>query len=205
MLVDSYIKKAISSFNTISEERKNTLLKISHFVEAKLKTTGKAELIYICTHNSRRSHFGQIWGQTAASYYKIKNVLTYSGGTEATAFNPNAIAAVQRAGFRVRKEHENEAKNPHYLVTYSVEDADIVCFSKTYDDASNPQKEFCAVMTCTEADGNCPFIAGAELRVSCPYDDPKAFDGTDFQDAKYDERCLQIATETLWTFSQVRI
>jgi len=203
MLIDSYIQKAIKSFDTISYERKIILLAISRFVENKLKTAGKAELNYICRHNSRRSHFGQIWGQTAASYYQLKNVLTYSGGTEATAFNPNAIAAIQRVGFRVRKV--DESMNPHYLVAYSASEPDIVCFSKTYNAVSNPQQGFCAVMTCTEADGNCPIIAGAELRVSCPYDDPKAFDGTQLQDAKYDERCLQIATETLWAFSQVKI
>jgi len=198
----NYIKEAEGQFGTIPEARKQVLLKISQYVEHKIKAGEKAELIYICTHNSRRSHFGQVWAKTAAAYYGIKEVVTYSGGTEATAFNPNAIKAVQNVGFEVLKE--TEAPNPRYSVVYSPEEIGIICFSKTYDDLSNPQSGFCAVMTCTEADGNCPFIPGAAVRVSTPYDDPKAFDNTDLQEAKYDERCKQIASETLYVFSEAK-
>ena len=34
-------------------------------------------LNFICTHNSRRSHLSQIWAQTMAAYYNIKNVNDY--------------------------------------------------------------------------------------------------------------------------------
>ncbi len=203
ILVNSFIEEATQLFDKIPQERKETLLQISRFVERKVKADEKVELIYICTHNSRRSHFGQVWAQTAAYYYDIKNVMAYSGGTEATAFNPNAIRALEEAGFRVRKIKDET--NPHYLVTYAMNEPDVICFSKVYNDSANPQTNFCAVMTCTEADGACPIVAGAELRVSCPYNDPKAFDGTPLQDAKYSERCLQIASETLWAFSQVKV
>jgi arsenate reductase len=33
-------------------------------------------------------------------------------------------------------------------------------------------------MTCSQADGGCPFIAGAEKRIPITYEDPKAFDNT---------------------------
>jgi hypothetical protein len=79
-----------------------------------------------------------------------------------------------------------------------------VCFSKTYDAATNPQKEFAAIITCSDAEENCPFIPGVELRIATTYDDPKAFDNTPQQDAKYDERCKQIALETLYAFSLVK-
>lgn len=58
-------------------------------------------------------------------------------------------------------------------------------------------------MTCTEADGACPYIEGAQVRVATPYNDPKAFDGTPQQDAMYLERSKQIATECLYVFSQI--
>jgi len=202
LLVNPFIEKAVQLFGTIPTERKETLLQISHFIEKKIKAGQNAELTYICTHNSRRSHFGQVWGQTAAYYYGIKNVFTYSGGTEATAFNPNAIKTLETAGFRIRKH--TDGANPHYLVIYATNELDIICFSKVYNDAANPQKGFCAIMTCIEADGVCPIAKGAELRVTCPYGDPKAFDDTPIQNEKYLERCLQIATETLWAFSQVK-
>ena len=73
-----------------------------------------------------------------------------------------------------------------------------------YDDPKNPQKEFAAIMTCSDAEENCPFIPGVELRIGTTYDDPKAFDNTPLQDTKYDERCKQIALETLYVFSKVK-
>jgi arsenate reductase len=199
--IETYIKESISLFNSIPEERKKMLLKISQFINDKQKKDLKAELIYVCTHNSRRSHLGQIWGKTAAAYFGIHNINTYSAGTEATAFNPNAIMAVQQAGFEVSKQEES--KNPKYSIIFSNKQEAIICFSKAYDDKSIPKDSLCAIMTCTEADGNCPFIPGTELRISCPYNDPKAFDGTPQQDEKYNERCRQIAVENLYIFSQV--
>jgi len=200
--IQNYIQDAINSFDSIPSERKSTLTQISLFVQKKLDEGKTPELIYVCTHNSRRSHFGQIWGKTAAAYYGIHTINTYSAGTEATAFNPNAIKAVQQAGFKVSKDAE--AKNPKYAVLYSDEAEPILCFSKTYEDSSIPNEGLCAIMTCTEADGNCPFIPGTELRISCSYKDPKAFDGTPLQNEKYNERCKQIATESLYIFSLIR-
>ncbi|WP_028980814.1 protein-tyrosine-phosphatase [Sporocytophaga myxococcoides] len=199
--IESYIQDAIRSFDSIPAERKKTLETISHFIQKKVDTGKTSELIYVCTHNSRRSHLGQIWGKTAASYYGLKNINTYSAGTEVTAFNPNAIKALEKAGFKVSKS-EGEEKNPQYAVSYDDEkELPIICFSKTYEDTSIPKESLCAIMTCTEADGNCPFIPGTELRISCPYNDPKVFDGTAQQDEMYSERCKQIAIENLYIFS----
>ncbi len=200
--INNYISEAIKSFDTIPQERKDVLKNISQYVQKRISEGKTAELIYVCTHNSRRSHFGQIWGKTAAAYYGIANVNTYSAGTEATAFNSNAIQAIQNAGFKITKKEDNE--NPHYLVSYDNSLPPITCFSKTYEDSSIPKQGLCTIMTCMEADGNCPFIPGTELRISCPYDDPKAFDGTDIQKAKYAERCLQIATEIVYVFSLLK-
>ncbi|ABG58786.1 protein-tyrosine-phosphatase [Cytophaga hutchinsonii] len=200
-IIEQYILEAVKSFDTISEERKSVLKKISAYVQKKVSEGKAAELIYICTHNSRRSHLGQIWAKVAATYYGFNNVETYSGGTEATAFNPNAIKAIETIGFTVT----NEDGKPNAVYSVQFGDAKIVieCFSKKYDDKANPKQGFCAVMTCTEADGACPYIDGAEVRVSTPYNDPKAFDETPHQDAKYLERSKQIATECLYVFSQI--
>ena len=200
--IQQYIEKAITHFDEIPAERKELLSKISQYVAGKIKASKKAELIYICTHNSRRSHFGQIWAKTAAAYYGFDNVQTYSGGTEATAFNPNAIRATKKVGFEI--SDNGEATNPKYSVVYDADIEGILCFSKKYDDITNPSYGFCAVMTCGSADSNCPLVLGAEVRVATTYLDPKAFDGTPEQDEKYSERCLQIATETLYAFSRVK-
>jgi arsenate reductase (thioredoxin) len=198
--VDSYVLRVIKDFDKIPEDRKKALKKLALYVESKVKANETARLTFICTHNSRRSHMSQIWAQSAAEYYGIKGVQAYSGGTEASAFNPRAVKAMEKAGFNIVKT--SEGTNPVYNVTYA-EGKSIKGFSKKYTDESNPQKDFCAVMTCSQADKNCPFISGASLRVAIPYEDPKAFDGTAEEEAKYDERCRQIATEIFYAFSLV--
>jgi arsenate reductase len=43
--------------------------------------------------------------------------------------------------------------------------------SKTYDDSFNPQSAFAAILTCSQADGACPFIAGAEKRIPITFEE----------------------------------
>ena len=199
--IKTYVDGLTKEFKSIPQNRKEILEKITQYI-AKKQVLGKPiNLVYICTHNSRRSHFGQVWANVAASYYGVKNVNTYSGGTEATAFNINAINSLKRVGFIIKPI--NIEKNTTYHVLHDDNESPSVCFSKTYDDAKNPQKEFAAIMTCSDAEENCPFIPGVELRIGTTYDDPKAFDNTPEQDAKYDERCKQIALETLYVFSKL--
>ena len=200
-VIQQYISEAIKSFDTIPDERKNILKKISRYVQDKIRRQQIPTLVYICTHNSRRSHLGQIWAKVAATYYGFTHLQTYSGGTEVTAFNAYAITAIEAIGFNVTKQGENA--NPVYTVDFGNAAAIITCFSKRYDADANPKEGFCAVMTCTEADGACPFIEGAELKIATPYNDPKAFDGTPQQDVMYSERSRQIATECLYVFSQI--
>lgn len=187
-------------FDQIPSERKVLLEKITAYLQAKIAKNEPIQLMYVCTHNSRRSHFGQIWGAVAAAYFSIPNVQTFSGGTEATAMHPNAITALKSLGFEI--EQLDETKNPRLKINFG-ENNSTVCFSKTYDDAFNPQDHFAAIMTCSDAEENCPFIPGVELRIGTTYDDPKAFDGTELQDAKYTERSLQIGREIAYIFYKI--
>ncbi len=189
-------------FDSINEERKILLISFADYISEKLKSGKEINLTFICTHNSRRSHMSQIWGQAAAEYYGINNVKCFSGGTEATAFNPRAVLAVQDFGFIVDKKDNSE--NPIYLVKYSEIQEPIKCFSKTYNDAFNPQKDFAAIMTCSDADEKCPVVFGAEARFPIRYNDPKEFDGTELEKVKYAERFEQIGSEMLFAFSKVK-
>jgi len=200
-VIKIYCDNLANTFKDISSERKAILEKIADYITSKRLENKTINLVYICTHNSRRSHFGQVWAKVASEYYKIKNVHTFSGGTEATAFNINAINSLKRVGFDIKAV--NIEKNSIYHVRYDESLPPIICFSKTYDDSNNPQKEFAAIMTCSDAEENCPFIPGVDLRVGTTYDDPKAFDNSPLQVSKYDERCKQIALETLYVFSKV--
>ena len=187
-------------FDAILPERKQLLAKISNYIQQKKDVNQAIQLVYVCTHNSRRSHFGQIWGAVAAEYYGVNNVRTFSGGTESTAFNPNAIHALNGLGFEITTT--DLSSNPKYEVDFGGSKASI-CFSKVYDDASNPTSNFAAIMTCDDAEENCPFIPGVELRIGTTYEDPKTFDGTELQEEKYIERALQIGLETLYVFSKI--
>jgi arsenate reductase len=201
--IKSTCDQLVQEFHLISPERKQLLAKIARYVQEKKANKLRVQLMYVCTHNSRRSHFGQIWAAVAAEYFNVKEVITYSGGTEATAFNPNAIEALREIGFEIHTK--DQSLNPVYEVFFSEKSKPASCFSKVYNDHVNPKSNFAAIMTCGDAEENCPFIPGGELRIGTTYDDPKAFDGTPQQVEKYRERALQIALETLYVFSKVSL
>lgn len=183
----------------ITPERQAVLQGLIRFIQHKKDQGAPVLLNFICTHNSRRSQLSQIWAQTIADKMGVE-IAAYSGGVEITAFNERAIAAVEKAGFKISQEG---ADNPRVKVLYSDEARPIVAFSKKYDDASNPAGGFATIMTCSHADENCPFIPGAEARIPLRYDDPKDFDGTPQEAEKYDERSCQIAAEMIYVFANI--
>ncbi|WP_420571067.1 hypothetical protein [Kordia sp.] len=197
------IEKLVQKFDTISSDRKQHLEKLSAYIQQKYSDQKIPKLIVICTHNSRRSHLGQFWLALAADYYNLPNIETFSGGTEATAFNPNAVAALQRIGFEIFALIERE--NSVYSVRWAENQHSYHAFSKRFEDSPNPTQEFAAIMVCTEADEGCPFVPGTDFRIALPFEDPKAFDGTPQEAAKYDERCQQIGTEMLYVMSKVSV
>jgi len=198
-MLKDYIENAIKDFDKIPADRKDQLKKIALYVQSELKAEKKANLIFICTHNSRRSHMGQLWAYAAANYYGIKGISSFSGGTETTAFHPNAIKALTKAGFSITKKVEGT--NPTYEAKYATDEPAVTLFSKKYMDAPNPTTNFAAIMTCAHADETCPIVQGAAVKIAIPYQDPKEADGKPNQDEVYNERCKQIATEILYVFS----
>ena len=199
----SYIDALVQDTNQIEASRTQILDSLTVFIQQQMDEGRQAKLTFICTHNSRRSHFGQIWAQAAAEYFGFgDSVKTYSGGTEATAFNPRAVKATEKAGFLVKNPGGD---NPRYEVSIGKEKPTMICFSKTYDDQFNPSSDFAAVMTCSDADENCPVILGAKSRIPLTYEDPKMADDTPFESERYDERCKQIATEMLYVMSNVKV
>nr|WKN34572.1 protein-tyrosine-phosphatase [Tunicatimonas sp. TK19036] len=197
------IQEATQQFDQIPDERKESLRELAQFIQTKVSAGQEAQLIFICIHNSRRSHMSQLWASVAAHHYQIPRVQTYSGGTEATAFNPRAVAAMERAGLAIEKVSEGE--NPRYRVKYAEGAPELEVFSKKYDDPANPQRDFAAIMTCSQADEACPFVPGAAFRLALPYEDPKEADDTPEETSRYDERSQQIATEIFYCFSQIQL
>ena len=201
----SEIENVIKELNpqTISSERKAVLQPLTDFIQSKVSNQQEIRINFICTHNSRRSHLSQVWAQTMANYFNIKNVFCYSGGTEATALFPMVAETLQKSGFQISKISQNE--NPVYSIKYTDNEHPIIGFSKKLDDDFNPKSEFVAIMTCDSANEACPFVPGAEKRIPITFEDPKAFDNTPQQVEKYIERSLQIATEMKYVFSKISI
>jgi arsenate reductase (thioredoxin) len=199
--IRSFLKNIEQDFATIPDARKELLQKISNYIQTRYDKNEPINLVYICTHNSRRSHFGQVAAAIAAAYYNIDKVATFSGGTEATTFNPNAINALRTLGFNIVSDEKQV--NPTYQVNFG-NNLSTMCFSKVYDHEANPKADFAAIMTCSDAEQNCPFIPGVALRIGTTYEDPKKSDGTPQQDETYLARFKQIATETLYAFSLVK-
>ncbi|TVZ13973.1 low molecular weight phosphatase family protein [Maribacter sp. MAR_2009_72] len=199
------IEKIIKTLNpeSITDERRIILQPLIDFIQNKVNDQQPIRINFICTHNSRRSHLSQVWAQTMAYYFQIKNMHCYSGGTESTALFPMAAETLRNAGFKIEQITENE--NPVYSIKYADNEHPIIGFSKKLDAEFNPKSEFAAIMTCSQADGGCPFIAGAEKRIPITFNDPKAFDNTPQQTEKYHERSMQIATELLYVFSQINL
>ena len=185
-----YIKEVLSQ--NINEDRKIILQPLIDFIQQKIKDQKSIDLNFICTHNSRRSHLAQIWAQTASAYFKISNVNCYSGGTQTTAVFPKIAETLFNSGFNIWKLNEKE--NPVYVIKYDENAQSIIGFSKN---------SFAAIMTCSQADGGCPFIAGAEKRIPITFEDPKISDGTSEQTKVYNERSLQIAAEMFYVFSNI--
>ena len=199
----STILKTVEQFHfeNISNDRKNILQPLIDYIQGKVNSKKPVNLNFICTHNSRRSHLSQVWAQTSASFYNIDNVHCYSGGTAETALFPKVIETLSNQGFQIFKIADSN--NPIYAIKYDENSSPIIGFSKKYNDAFNPISNFAAILTCSQADDGCPFIAGAEKRIPITYEDPKISDGTLQQTEIYKQRSIEIATEMMYIFSQI--
>ena len=199
--IENQIKKLDET--SISVERQNIAQPLVDYIQSRVDSKQEIRLNFICTHNSRRSHLSQVWAQTLAHYFDIKNVFCYSGGTETTALFPVAAKTLENTGFEI--EVIADGSNPIYAIKYAADAHPILGFSKKFDSNFNPNSNFAAVLTCSSADKECPYIPNAEVRIPMTFEDPKAFDNTPQQAEKYNERSLQIATELKYVFSKIKL
>lgn len=199
--LEATTKKLTASFNTIEEARKKQLEELGSFMVEQLWGKEKFNALFVCTHNSRRSHIADLWFKYALVYYGLNEFESFSGGTEATAFNPRAIEAIKRAGFTVT--YDKQVENPVVSITPKIY-PEWRMKSKVYTHEVNPKSNFVAVMVCSDADKSCPVVDGATGRFAIPYDDPKHFDGTPSEAQKYDETVALIGTEMLYLVHYIK-
>ncbi|MDA9984777.1 protein-tyrosine-phosphatase [Flavobacteriaceae bacterium] len=184
-------------YKNIEEGRKKELQDFVDYLQEKKAKNLPLHLNFICTHNSRRSQFSQLWAKAMAHYHGHE-CTTYSGGVEVTACNERVIQTLIGQGFSI--EQEGVSQNPHYRIQLGGVSLGTF-FSKLFDDPSSPTTGFAAIMTCAHADENCPFIPGAEQRIPVRYKDPKAFDDTPKEAEAYLAKSIEIATEMHYVFS----
>lgn len=137
-----------------------------------------AHVIFVCTHNSRRSQLAEAVARGLAHALGLTHLRFSSAGTVATQVASPALDTLRRAGLPTRE-----------------------LFSKTLGDAALPKRDFIAVMVCTDADEACPLVPGATARVRLPFIDPKRSDGTPDEAATYDACLQQLGRDLGATFS----
>lgn len=184
------------NLSAIPRERQAVLGEMADYIRQKTEQQKVPLLHFICTHNSRRSQFGQVWCRVVGAFYGV-DVATFSGGTEVTNVHPQVIKTLEQSGLKVKSSGK---KNREFQVSFSQESAPIALFSKLYDHPDNPTADFVAVMTCSHADSNCPFIPGAAKRLALHYPDPKSADGTSNEAKVYAQCNRQIAAEMVGLF-----
>jgi len=203
--LQSYAREIATSHDEISPARQEVLREVAVTIRRHLEADPHADLTFICTHNSRRSHLGQVWAQTAATVYELPagRLRTFSGGTEVTACNIRTVRALRRAGLSI-VEAEPNGGNPRYLVQYAEQEDPLLVFSKVYHQDGNPTSDYIALMCCSDADEKCPVVTGATERCALYYEDPKLADETPQEEAVYDQRCRQIAIEMFFMIACVQ-
>ena len=199
--IELIISKLLFSFDSIPSPRKQKLIELAAQLKVALSCANELNLVFVCTHNSRRSHMGQLWGQLAAHYYGVNNVNSFSAGTEVTELNTNVIEMLQKVGCKV-STFQN-VSNPAYLIEFG-ENQSLTCFSKLMEHDANPKVDFFAIMMCTEAEANCPFIPGAIHRIGLPFEDPKVYDNTTMVSAAYLSTFEEIGLQILFLFNQIK-
>lgn len=180
----------------LSPSRERPLQQLAIYINEKTRSGKFAQLNFICTHNSRRSQFAQVWAFVLSRYLKLP-IQVFSGGTEATAVHSNVINTLLRTGFKVVKGEG--LNNPHYNLILDQQE-ELELWSKTFEDSSNPNTEFAAIMVCSDADEACPFVPGCETRIELPFSDPKVADNTAAMEETYLKSSTEIAEQLFFAF-----
>ncbi|MFK7969452.1 MAG: hypothetical protein AB8F95_03745 [Bacteroidia bacterium] len=166
-----------------------SVIEIANFIKKRLRAGKAVEIVFICTHNSRRSQFAQAWCQLIADVQNL-SVQAYSAGTEVAEVHSSVLKTLQDDGFKI-VALDRGTKQAFELKREDISNP-IQLYSKNLQDNSIPREGFLAVMVCSDADEACPVVPGAAHRVSLPFDDPRHADGTEEESQAYRSCSTQI-------------
>lgn len=211
--VRAYADLLSTTFDMIDGPHREAGDALTEWIARNHKPGATLDVLVVCTGNSRRSLLGATMGNVATAYYGLPEFRFHSGGTAPSAFNERTIAALRAIGVEVERtgreapRGEPNTANPVYKVRWGTPGGpplEAAEFSKHYGDPANPPSGFAALLVCSEADGACPVVKGASARISMPYLDPKLYDGSAFEAAKYAERRDDIGRLILSTMMRAR-
>ena len=199
MLTDIKIVDKIFEME-VSNKRAIVLNEIVNYINKKRSENKISKLNFICTHNSRRSQFCQFWATFFSNYYNIR-CEAYSGGTVETEVYKSVVNNIRDYGFNISFKESN---NPIYSIKFKNLNLGNY-FSKLYYDFENPKNEFAAIMTCSDAENNCPCVEGSEIKFSLPYEDPKKYDKSKSEKNDYKKTSEKIASEMNYLFYKLNV
>lgn len=206
-----------TSFDLIDPAHRKAGRKLADWIVNNYRAGENLDVIVVCTGNSRRSILGATMGNIAADYFGMPEIRFHSGGTAPTAFNSRTASTLREIGVEIdptgkeAPRGEPQTKNPIHRVRWGTPGEtgaplpETTEFSKHYADPVNPKQTFAALMVCGDADSACPIVIGASLRISMPYLDPKIYDGTSYESAKYAERRDHMGRLMLSVMSQAQV
>ena len=172
--LDSYIQK-IENFKPVKEEEEiifNTINKLNSYLKL------CRDIVFVCTHNSRRSIYCEVWGKIIANKYS-KNINFYSAGTKKTSVYGEVIKSFSRLGI----------KSKGNIIQYK--EKSILLKSKTLEEIQ--LDKFICIFTCSKAERSCPIDTRSVVNIPLLFDDPKKFDGLKNERIEYQKTCSQIA------------
>lgn len=194
------INKLETFVSSIPKKRKETLNELANFIKVYQKDKSVLNLIFVCTHNSRRSQLAQCFLNLAFSHYDVHDFTVDSAGTEVTETNPTIINALLDLGLAI-KTNKN-GPNPKYQIEAIPHQ---YYYSKKIDDKIVEEKSMVAIMVCDDADKNCPILPNHVHRFSLTYQDPKVYDNTPQELEMYVKKALEIGSEMLYLSQQLTI
>lgn len=200
----NFCEKLSSTADEIDAIRLPALTTLADYLTEIYTKEDVSAVVFVCTHNSRRSLIGELMLALCAEYYSLPPLHTYSAGTEATRLSTQACEALTDIGYEIKIDESTDTSNPIHHFRWSDTMSPHLSFSKKYTHSHLPTSDYCGVMVCNEADAGCPVIQGMAARVSLPYLDPKRMDGTLEQHSAY-MRCIrEIGREMMWVAHSVK-
>ena len=201
-ILNEFVRDFNREFRDIPEERRYRLDEIADYIKEQKTINTTPQLFFIDTDQSTLSQMIHVWALTAAHYFGFPDIKVYSGGLNPGTFNPEAVFAMERAGFIIYRSSIEESDI--YKIKYSYNLEPIMAFPKKIDYRKNPRNEFMAIVIEPNADLNLPRVRGTYNRLALLYKDPSGYVGTDECESRFDEVCRQMALEMFYVFSQLK-